>query len=210
MKCYGPPTSPYPHGDASGRPHAGAVPRADRAAVGADRVRRLRGAAGARGAVQGAVRHAQGVAQRRAVRTGPGRGQPAPRPGLHAACDLLRLRGPAGALLGGLSFILPGLLAMLALAAAFLSHSPPSWLRGAGVGAGAAVAAVAVRAGVGVAAPIVRRAARRAAAGRLAPALAPTVAYALSGGVGGPRGPVARRDPARLRDGRAWPTAVAR
>jgi chromate transporter len=95
-----------------------------------------------------------------------------------------RLRGPAGALLGGLSFIVPGLLAMLALAAAFLSRSPPSWLRGAGMGAGAAVAAVAVRAGVGVAAPILRRTARRAAAGRLAPALAPTVGYALSGGVG--------------------------
>jgi chromate transporter len=122
-----------------------------------------------------------------------------------------RLRGPAGALLGGLSFILPGLLAMLALAAAFLSRSPPSWLRGAGVGAGAAVAAVAVRAGVGVAAPILRRAARRAAAGRLAPALAPTVAYAAERRRRrGPRGPVARRDPARLRDGRAWPTAVAR
>jgi chromate transporter len=95
-----------------------------------------------------------------------------------------RLRGPAGALLGGLGFVLPGLLAMLALAAAFLSRSPPSWLRGAGMGAGAAVAAVAVRAGVGVAAPILRRAARRAPSGRLARALVPTAAYALSGAVG--------------------------
>ena len=95
-----------------------------------------------------------------------------------------RLRGPAGALLGGLSFVLPGLLALLALAAAFLSRSPPSWLRGAGMGAGAAVAAVAVRAGVGVGAPILRRAARRAPPGRLAPALGPTAAYALSGAVG--------------------------
>ena len=95
-----------------------------------------------------------------------------------------RLRGPAGALLGGLGFVLPGLLAITGLAAAFLSSSPPSWLRGAGMGAGAAVAAVAVRAGVGVAAPIVRRAARRAPAGRLAAALAPTAAYALSGFLG--------------------------
>jgi len=65
-----------------------------------------------------------------------------------------RLRGTRGALLGGLCFILPGLIAILALAAVFLSGSPPTWLLGAGAGAGAAVAAVAVRAGIGVAAPI--------------------------------------------------------
>ena len=64
-----------------------------------------------------------------------------------------RLRGRPGALLGGLSFILPGLILMIALSALFLSHSPPTWLRGAGMGAGAAVAAVAVRAGLGLAAP---------------------------------------------------------
>jgi chromate transporter len=65
-----------------------------------------------------------------------------------------RLRGPSGALLGGLCFVLPGLIMILALSALFLSGSPPPWLRGAGMGAGAAVAAVAVRAGLGVAAPI--------------------------------------------------------
>ncbi len=67
-----------------------------------------------------------------------------------------RLRGPRGALLGGLSFILPGLILMIALSALFLSGSPPRWLRGAGMGAGAAVAAVAVRAGLGLAAPMWR------------------------------------------------------
>lgn len=69
-----------------------------------------------------------------------------------------RLRGRGGALLGGLSFILPGLLMILALSVLFLGGSPPRWVRGAGMGAGAAVAAVAVRAGVGVAAPIWARA----------------------------------------------------
>ncbi len=70
-----------------------------------------------------------------------------------------RLRGRLGALVGGLCFIVPGLVVMLALSALFLSGSPPSWLRGAGMGAGAAIAAVAVRAGLGVAAPMWERAA---------------------------------------------------
>jgi chromate transporter len=69
-----------------------------------------------------------------------------------------RLRGPAGALLGGACFILPGLVAILALSAAFLASAPPDWLRGAGAGAGAAVAAVAVLAGSGLAPPVWRRA----------------------------------------------------
>jgi chromate transporter len=78
-----------------------------------------------------------------------------------AACNLLpgpastqlaiycawRLRGRVGALVGGLSFIVPGLVLILGLAALFLSGSPPDWVRGAGAGAGAAVAAVAVHAG---------------------------------------------------------------
>ena len=81
-----------------------------------------------------------------------------------AACNLLpgpastqlaifcawRIRGPLGALVGGLAFILPGLLAIVGLAALFLAHSPPLWVRGAGAGAGAAVAAVAVRTGTGL------------------------------------------------------------
>jgi chromate transporter len=69
-----------------------------------------------------------------------------------------RLRGNLGALVGGLCFILPGLVAILALSSLFLSGSPPLWVRGAGLGAGAAVAAVAVRAGIGVAAPTFARA----------------------------------------------------
>jgi len=78
-----------------------------------------------------------------------------------AACNLLpgpastqlsiycawRLRGRVGALLGGIAFILPGLLLIVALAALFLASAPPEWVLGAGAGAGAAVAAVAVHAG---------------------------------------------------------------
>jgi chromate transporter len=78
-----------------------------------------------------------------------------------AACNLLpgpastqlaifcawRLRGRAGALVGGAAFIVPGLIVILALAALFLSGSPPLWVTAAGAGAGAAVPAVAVQAG---------------------------------------------------------------
>jgi chromate transporter len=59
-----------------------------------------------------------------------------------------RLRGNAGALVGGLAFIVPGLVLILALAALFLATSPPKWMLGAAAGAGAAVAAVALRAGL--------------------------------------------------------------
>jgi chromate transporter len=78
-----------------------------------------------------------------------------------AACNLLpgpastqlsiycawRVRGRPGAVAGGLAFILPGLVAIIALAAIFLAASPPDWILGAGAGAGAAVAAVALQAG---------------------------------------------------------------
>jgi len=78
-----------------------------------------------------------------------------------AACNLLpgpastqlaifcawRLRGWAGALIGGAAFIIPGLIVILALSALFLATSPPLWVLGAGAGAGAAVPAVAVNAG---------------------------------------------------------------
>ncbi len=85
-----------------------------------------------------------------------------------------RLRGPAGALIGGLGFILPGLALIIALSVLFLGGSPPAWIQGAGMGAGAAVAAVAVRAGLGVAAPIWRRAAHQRSR---------VLVYALAGGV---------------------------
>jgi chromate transporter len=65
-----------------------------------------------------------------------------------------RLRGNRGALLGGLGFVLPGLLLILALSVAFLSGSPPTWLRAAGMGAGAAVPAVAILAGLGIVSPL--------------------------------------------------------
>ena len=57
-----------------------------------------------------------------------------------------RLRGPAGAIVGGVCFIVPGLVLILALAALFLAGHPPLAVRGAAAGAGAAVAAVAVQA----------------------------------------------------------------
>ncbi len=92
-----------------------------------------------------------------------------------------RLRGNRGALLGGLCFILPGLVVIIALAALFLSGSPPAWLRGVGMGAGAAVAAVAARAGIDVARPIWRRSSGRSRLRVLAYALAGGIAVSLAG-----------------------------
>src|ERR1700753_4384907 len=79
----------------------------------------------------------------------------------NAACSLLpgpsstqlaifcayRVAGWPGAIVGGLGFIVPAVVMVLALSLVFLSGSPLDWIRGAGAGAGAAVAAVAVRAG---------------------------------------------------------------
>jgi chromate transporter len=73
-----------------------------------------------------------------------------------------RLRGTPGALVGGVGFIVPGLILILALAALFLAASPPGWVLGAGAGSGAAVAAVAVQAAAGLAPASWRRAAARA------------------------------------------------
>ncbi len=56
-----------------------------------------------------------------------------------------RLRGPVGALVGGLCFIVPGLVVVVALSAVLLGH-PPQGVLGAAGGAGAAVPAVAVAA----------------------------------------------------------------
>src|ERR1700756_3442445 len=78
----------------------------------------------------------------------------------NAACGLLpgpastqmaiycayRVAGPAGAVIGGLGFIVPAVIAVLALSSVILASSPPLWIRGAGAGAGAAVAAVALHA----------------------------------------------------------------
>jgi chromate transporter len=105
-----------------------------------------------------------------------------------AACNLLpgpastqlaiycawRLRGRIGALVGGVAFIVPGLAAIIALAALFLAASPPHWVLGAGAGAGAAVAAVAVRAGSSL---VPASWARAAATSRLR-----WIAYAAAGG----------------------------
>jgi chromate transporter len=89
----------------------------------------------------------------------------------NAACGLLpgpastqlsifcayRVAGPAGAIVGGLAFITPAVVLILALSVLFLAHSPPRWVRGAGAGAGAVVAAVAVHAARGLIAPSVAR-----------------------------------------------------
>jgi chromate transporter len=92
-----------------------------------------------------------------------------------------RLRGPKGAIIGGLGFILPGLVLILALSVLFLAGSPPTWIRGAGMGAGAAVAAVAVRAGLGVASPIWRRTTDTQRPRILLYALAAAIAAATTG-----------------------------
>jgi chromate transporter len=64
-----------------------------------------------------------------------------------------RLRGTAGALIGGLAFILPGLVVILGLAVLFVESSPPTAVLGAGAGAGGAVPAVAIAAGWALVAP---------------------------------------------------------
>jgi chromate transporter len=61
-----------------------------------------------------------------------------------------RLRGRIGAMVGGVGFIVPGLVVILALSALFLASHPPLWMLGAARGAGAAVPAVAVNAAVGL------------------------------------------------------------
>jgi chromate transporter len=89
----------------------------------------------------------------------------------NAACSLLpgpastqlaifcayRVAGAPGALVGGLGFVLPGVVLILALSALFLGQAPPLWVRGAGAGAGAAVAAVAVGAGRALIGPSFQR-----------------------------------------------------
>lgn len=62
-----------------------------------------------------------------------------------------RVAGRAGAVVGGLAFVLPGLVPMILLAALTLGGSPPDWARGLAAGAGAAVLAVIVRVGLDLA-----------------------------------------------------------
>jgi len=85
----------------------------------------------------------------------------------NAACGLLpgpastqlsifcayRVAGPPGAIVGGVGFILPAVILILALSVPFLSVAPPLWIEGAGAGAGAAVPAVAVHAARGLIGP---------------------------------------------------------
>ena len=58
-----------------------------------------------------------------------------------------RLRGPVGAIIGGICFIVPGLVLIVLLSVLFLAAHPPLWVEGAAAGAGAVVPAVAVAAG---------------------------------------------------------------
>jgi chromate transporter len=90
----------------------------------------------------------------------------------NAACSLLpgpsstqlaifcayRVGGWPGAIVGGLGFVVPAVVMVLALSLLFLSQAPPDWVRGAGAGAGAAVAAVAVHAGLELIGPSRKRA----------------------------------------------------
>jgi len=89
----------------------------------------------------------------------------------NAACGLLpgpastqlaifcayRVAGARGAIVGGLGFVVPAVVLVLALSTLFLSGAPPLWVRGAGAGAGAAVAAVAAHAARSLAGPSARR-----------------------------------------------------
>jgi chromate transporter len=120
----------------------------------------------------------------------------------NAACGLLpgpastqlaifcayRVAGRAGAVVGGVGFIAPAVVMVLALSVLFLATSPPDWVRGAGAGAGGAVPAVAVHAAFSLIAPSQARAASRirwlayVVAGALAAALAgPYVVLVLLG-----------------------------
>ena len=80
----------------------------------------------------------------------------------NAACQLLpgpastqlaiycarRVGGLRGAVIGGLGFIVPGLLLTLVIAAIALGDEPPDWIVGVGAGAAAAVVVVVLHAGL--------------------------------------------------------------
>jgi chromate transporter len=116
----------------------------------------------------------------------------------NAACGLLpgpastqlaifcahRVAGPWGAIVGGLGFVVPAVVMVLALSVLFLAAAPPKWVIGVGAGAGAAVAPVAVYAALRLLSPSFERV--RAARGRtlrwLAYLLVAAVAAASIGG----------------------------
>jgi len=84
-----------------------------------------------------------------------------------------RVAGRRGAVVGGLAFVLPGLLMVLAISAIALADDPPAWVRGIGAGATAAVVAVVAQAGFGLG--------RSSLEGRAGGVLARTVAYFAAG-----------------------------
>ncbi|HWF83167.1 MAG TPA: chromate transporter, partial [Streptosporangiaceae bacterium] len=81
-----------------------------------------------------------------------------------------RLGGPAGAIVGGACFIVPGLIVILALSALFLATHPPLWVEGAAAGAGSAVPAVALQAAFSLGPASWRRATGQPGAAAQAPA----------------------------------------
>ena len=80
----------------------------------------------------------------------------------NAACSLLpgpsstqlaifcayRVGGWPGAIAGGLGFVVPAVVMVLALSVLFLSQAPPDWVRGAGAGAATSCAARTIAAAV--------------------------------------------------------------
>jgi chromate transporter len=109
----------------------------------------------------------------------------------NAACGLLpgpastqlsifcayRVGGRAGAVVGGLGFVLPAVVLILLLSTLFLAASPPDWVRGAGAGAAGAVPAVAVQAALGLVPGSYERV-RAEVAGRVR-----WLAYLVAGGI---------------------------
>ncbi|PTL59339.1 chromate efflux transporter [Paraconexibacter algicola] len=101
----------------------------------------------------------------------------------NAACGLLpgpastqlaifcahRVAGLRGAVVGGLAFIVPGLLLLIGLIAVSLQDAPPDWVRGVSAAAGGAVVAVVLDAAWGLA--------RGSVAGLRGAALARGIAY---------------------------------
>jgi chromate transporter len=116
----------------------------------------------------------------------------------NAACGLLpgpastqmaifcayRVAGPAGAIVGGLGFVLPAVVLILSLSTLFLAESPPEWVRGAGAGAAGAVPIVAVHAGLSLLRP--SWAASQAHVGRRVRWLVYVAAGAASAAMAGP------------------------